>query len=243
MLQSSVYIWFVAIALLLLGSLFLIFKGLRRLGSWILYGSIALWLLSTVMCSFDLVRQTAKEATRPLPPRAARAPEPAKPPPATGKWDGGTHSVSRMDDSTSLAYNLRSETRFLWPDATASSGQRGYTPLLRVWCDEGKTSAYVQLNRETKALTDHALSGKSHLRAVRLRFDSEPPLAQEWSVSTDEVALFSPEPIAFARKIARSKRMLFEFTTIDGVTRIAEFEVAGFDAFTPVLAGACAWKP
>jgi hypothetical protein len=76
---------------------------------------------------------------------------------------------------------------------------------------------------------------------IRIKFDDSAPQHENWSESTGDSALFSPEPVLFARKMAKSKTLLFEFTPFQKARRIIQFDVSGLEIQLPKIMYACDW--
>ena len=154
--------------------------------------------------------------------------EPAPAPAPTDKWQENT-GTSAMDDSPTVTYALTAEY-----DITG--WLKTSRPALYVRCFEHKTAVLVH--------TDMAANveyGGGH--TVRIRLDDEPAFTEEWSESTNHEALFAPNPIALARRIARAKRMRFEFTPFNASRTTVEFDVTGFGNHIGEVANTCGWKP
>lgn len=76
---------------------------------------------------------------------------------------------------------------------------------------------------------------------VRVRFDDAPLVSQFWGQAADHEALFSPNPVAFAQRLASAKRMLFEYRPFEKGPRVAEFNVSGLSGQLQSIANACNW--
>src|SRR5687768_8627921 len=66
------------------------------------------------------------------------------------------------------------------------------TPTLVIRCHEGTLQSFVSVGR----VLDSEPSGGS---AVRVRFDTNPPQKENWTRSTDMLAVFAPDPVRFVR--------------------------------------------
>jgi hypothetical protein len=77
---------------------------------------------------------------------------------------------------------------------------------------------------------------------VTTRFDGGPPAASYWSESTDHEAVFSPNPIALARKLSKTKLWLVEFTPFETGPVTTSFQTEGLAAILDQVASACKWK-
>lgn len=169
---------------------------------------------------------TATSATNPSP---AVTPPPAPlPTPPPVKWRGGVSNSSKMDDSTTVIYSLDAESAIqVW--------LKTVTPTLIVRCQEHRTEAYVRT--ESAANVEYG-----DTRAVRIRWDEKAPAAQYWSPSTDNEALFAPNPVGFIRSLAKSNRLRIQFTPFNADPVVMEFDVSGFGDRIDLLAKTCGWK-
>jgi uncharacterized membrane protein len=108
------------------------------------------------------------------------------------------------------------------------------TPKLFIRCKESKTAVYV--------LTDTASQpeyGSYDTYGVRVRIDDRPARSQRWSESTDNTALFSPEPVALARQLSAARRLRFEFTPFNASRAVAEFDLHGLSDVLSEVTTAC----
>lgn len=138
--------------------------------------------------------------------------------------------TSKMDDSKSVTLSV---------DASGpiSGWLATKVPSLYVRCREHKTNVFV-----VTGMAAEPELGEYDEYTVRLRLDDGSPFAQMWSESTDKEALFAPEAIALARRLARSKRLRFSFTPFNASHAIAEFDVTGLSTHLPELARTCGWS-
>ena len=139
-------------------------------------------------------------------------------------------SRSEMDDSPIVTLGLMSNN-------SIKGWLRSFTPMLVVRCKENKTELFVMTgmpaNLESDDLEKHT---------VRIRLDGDSHLIQKWSSSTDKKALFAPDPILLAKKIAGSVMMLFEFIPYNSNPQIARFSVTGLDRYLGKISTACNWR-
>ena len=83
---------------------------------------------------------------------------------------------------------------------------------------------------------------RARQHTVKLSFDGDSELAQEWEHSVNHDALFAPEKNNLTRDIARAQKMSFAFTPFNAPSAVAKFSVGGFaDQLTPALQRACGW--
>jgi hypothetical protein len=108
------------------------------------------------------------------------------------------------------------------------SGTGGATMTIR--CAKRKTEAYV----DTDTILDNG--------NVRVKFDVSSPIRQTWGKSTDDKALFAPDPITFARTLTKTKTFLLEFTPFQEGTRTISFDVTKLDEKLGRISDACNWE-
>lgn len=171
-------------------------------------------------------------AAAPATQKATPAPRPipAKPPEPESKWFGGAGAPSAMDDSPTVVFTLRADNEI-------SGWLKKETPTLIVRCSEKRTAVYVE-----NGMSPQPEYGKSNQASVRIRFDAAPAKAEVWTESTDNEALFSPQPIPFLRAMVKAERLLFQFTPFNSPPVIVEFTVRGFGDRLGVVQDTCGWK-
>lgn len=163
----------------------------------------------------------------------AQAPSPQKPAstgaPAASKWTGGASGKSLMDDSPIVVYRLLAE-------ASVGVWLGRARPTLFVRCQEGETETYINFGTAS-----HVESGST--RTVQIRFDQDEMREEEWSQSTDDVALFAPSPEEFAREIAAARRLRVRWIPFNAPPVTVEFDVRGFQRLIGRVAKPCGWDP
>jgi hypothetical protein len=129
----------------------------------------------------------------------------------------------------SLAFELPAEN-------TASGWMTRVRPVLVVRCLSNTTDAFVftQLPAAIEPLDDR--------RTVQIGFDADVASAERWPGSPDHNALFAPDGVSLARRIARARTMRFGFTPHNGPPAVIEFNVAGFSEHVGSVARMCRWK-
>ena len=129
----------------------------------------------------------------------------------------------------SIAFELPAEN-------TASGWMTRVRPLLVVRCLANTTDAFVftQLSAAIEPLDDR--------RTVQIGFDDDVVSTERWTGSPDHDALFAPDGVALARRIARARTMRFGFTPHNSPPAVLEFHVAGFSAHIESVARLCRWK-
>jgi hypothetical protein len=232
----SAVIWLLSLALLFAGLVLVCIRSVRRIGLIVLAASVGIWFASMGMCAVGMPKTdplTEKHDTRATGaaagPVAAPSPgtsvERARPP--GGKWRGGD---ATMDGAPSVAYQLGSPDRVGWLDTDT-------TPSLVVRCHGHRTEVYVA----TEIIPSAEVGKRGH--TVRLRYDGQPPRQELWSESTDDKALFAPDGVAMARRLATARTLTFEFTAFFDNPRAATFDLAGVDGVVAHVAKACGWTP
>lgn len=146
----------------------------------------------------------------------------------TGNWIAQP-TTSEMDGSAGF------QTQTI-ADAPIQTWLRRITPRLIIRCKENETNVFV--NTETAAQPELGLYDQAR---VRLRFDERAPERQTWTESTDDEALFAPNPISLARRIAKAKSLRFEFTPFNAPPAVATFSLEGAGAGVKGVARACGW--
>lgn len=144
-----------------------------------------------------------------------------------GKWSGGATERSLIDDSQTVAFSLPAETDFAgWLER--------HRATLIIRCQENKTAAYIATG--TAASVER---GDRH--TVQVRFDSRDATTQGWGESTDDDALFAPDPVPLIREIVGADRMIFRFTPFKANPATLEFDVRGLDQHIGLIASECNW--
>ena len=140
-------------------------------------------------------------------------------------------SNSEMDDSKTVSLILDANN---YIDAYYNKSEK---PTLIIRCKENKTEIYIRTN-----VSANPELGLYNEFTVRIRLDKNKPFKQRWGESTNGEALFAPRAIALAKKINKSKKMLFEFTPYNSNSQLAEFDVRGLEPYLKELADTCNWK-
>jgi hypothetical protein len=129
----------------------------------------------------------------------------------------------------SIAFELPAEN-------TASGWMTRVRPVLVVRCLANTTDAFVftQLSAAIEPLDER--------RTVQIAFDDDAASTERWAGSPDHDALFAPDGVSVARRIARARTMRFGFTPHNSPPAVLEFHVAGFSAHVGSVARLCRWK-
>jgi hypothetical protein len=170
----------------------------------------------------------------PLAPEQASMLAPSKPAPSravTGrpKWSSAGADRWVSNDRRSIAFELQAEN-------TASSWMTSARPVLVVRCLAGKTQAFVYTQ------VPPAIELRDDRRTVHVNFDGADDAVERWPGSADHDALFAPDAIGFARKLASARSLRFGFTPHNGPPASIEFDVHGFETHLASLARTCRWK-
>lgn len=178
--------------------------------------------------SVTAIEHTAAPAADMLPP--APAADSDKAASAAPKWTGRRQPSRASDGSRTIAFELQAEHSVpVW-------GRR-VRPVLGVRCLWGETEVFVMTH--WAASIEPGIEGHS----VQVAFDDEAPLDRRWSDSLDYQALFAPDAVPLARRIAGAQTMRFGFTPHNASRVVAEFDVRGFDELMGWVARTCGWKP
>lgn len=113
-------------------------------------------------------------------------------------------------------------------------------PVLSVRCLSKTTEVFVVTH---SAASIEGNAGHAGRHTVALNFDNRGEVAEEWYHSVGHDALFAPDGVALARRIAGARTMTFQFTPFNAPPAIVDFRVSGFDSLVPSVARACGWKP
>jgi len=148
---------------------------------------------------------------------------PRLPPSSTGKWNisRDKHPIS---DEPGIVLHLDAEEKI---EATVGR----VTPALVLRCQENKTEAYI--------ITGY--HGTDDRYNVRYRFDDKAPVAQSWGSSTDNEALFVPQPHQFMKDLVAARKMSFEFMPSRSGKQWVTFDVQELEPGLKELRAACNW--
>lgn len=107
-------------------------------------------------------------------------------------------------------------------------------PTLVVRCKEGAFDVYLRTGMPS------SVEREVGEHTVRYRVgDREAVTESDWSASTDDGALFSPEPHALFERLTTAASLLVEWTPFHALPVRARFDVAGLGAHRAALAAAC----
>jgi hypothetical protein len=153
------------------------------------------------------------------------------PPPAApvSKWSDANSARWVSNRPRSIAFELPAES-------TASAGLGRVRPVLVVRCLANTTDVFVYTQWPA------AMERQDDQRTTHISFDGEGESTQRWLTSADHDALFAPDGVAFARRLARSQTMRFGFTPHNSGLESVEFHLAGFAARVGSVSRLCRWK-
>lgn len=116
--------------------------------------------------------------------------------------------------------------------ATDSLNLSGVRSLI-IRCGGNKAELYVAVGD----LVQPELGGGHR---VRIKFDSDPPIPEEWSESTDNKALFSYLPLQLMHRLLKTKWFFFEFAPFESTNRVLSFDLTGLShILTPAITKSC----
>ena len=172
-------------------------------------------------------------------PATGPADAPPQPPPVIdspaesvsgSKWMGARRPQRLRDGSRMVEFELRAENSVpVW--------RHRVHPILSVRCLSGVTDVFVRVGWAA------SVEEYADRHTVRLGFDDEGEILQQWIDSDDYKALFAPDGVALARRLARARTLRFGFTPFNASPTVVTFNVSGFDAVIQSVARTCRWKP
>lgn len=142
----------------------------------------------------------------------------------------------RLRKDTSMMDRRESVFLMLHADSSAADYVTAKTPILGISCVEGQTD--VTVSTGMPAQTEEENSNRS---SVRIRLDSGTPQQESWSQFLNNGILMSPDPIAFARRLASAEKFYVEFTPFSRSTEVAVFTLRDLRTRLPAIAEACSW--
>jgi len=165
------------------------------------------------------------------------------------KWTGGSGPKSEMDGSPTVIYSLQADRSIQgWPQKTT-------TPTLSLRCKERHVDAFVRTGFAPQPTPDaegfresfNRVSGKGDIgpvTTIRIRFDDAALTNDYWSVSADQEAIFSREPIPLVDQVAKARVLRIEFVPYRSSPQVMLFSVQGFGtARLDALFAACPRPP
>jgi hypothetical protein len=135
-----------------------------------------------------------------------------------------------MDGSRTVHYQINA-------DDTISGWLTEKTPILVARCYERKVEAFLVTGMPMRPEL-----GKFQKYTVRLRFDDGSPRTEVWDDSTDDKAIFAPQPSAFLKRVEKAKILRMEVTPFNANPGVATFHFGGFAGPLAAINEACRGK-
>ncbi len=167
-------------------------------------------------------------ATRPSPP-APVAPAPVVESMPVPTWVGKRQASWANDGSKTISFELQA-TR------DVNVWMARVRPVLVVRCLYRTTEVFVATQSAA------SIEGQAGSHTVRLQVDDDQEVTQQWTDSVSGQELFSPNSVAFARRLASAERLRFSFTPYNAQPVTSEFSVQGFDKLAGLVGNTCGWK-
>lgn len=114
------------------------------------------------------------------------------------------------------------------PSKTLS--KRGLKRSMIVRCQDGTTEVFVDFREYF-----------SKYAAVTARFDSNEPIEENWSLSTDNVAAFHREPLPFAKKLLTARKLVLRTQPYNESPVTLEFDLSGASTALQHVRKNCNW--
>jgi len=129
---------------------------------------------------------------------------------ATGMvWrDGGCHSSDDWESPSSSTDAMGTTHE------TIRATSVGHSLVIR--CTGRRLEAYIISDRVVDSDSDGDAS-------VRLKYDNDKPVSEIWSRSSDDTALFSPNPLRFVQNLVNTKVFAFEYEPFQLSSRVVTF--------------------
>lgn len=137
--------------------------------------------------------------------------------------------ISELDDSKNIFLTLDAENSFTnWLDNSQK-------PSLNLRCKEGKTEAYVNIGMPFQPEYEY---GKQNLK---VRYGKDKSQVVNFSESSDQEAVFFPQPIAAIKKMLTKEQLVIEVKPFNQGTEVIAFDLNGLDRALIDLRKACSW--
>lgn len=143
---------------------------------------------------------------------------------STGRWQVYTTFLEDQPDELYLAALIASEGGYSWR-----------RPVLFLRCWQGETRAFVNWRESL------GTSFLTNTREVSYRISDNDSVQDGWSVSTNEEAVFAPEPIEFIRSMIGEDTLSMRVWPRDGDPLNATFDITGVDAAILKIRNVCGW--
>ncbi len=161
-------------------------------------------------------------STKPVAPAAIEsAPTPT--------WTGRRTAAWANDGSKTIAFQLEATQDLpVWMSRVR--------PTLVVRCLSRATQVYVVIGTSTKYEED------TYRRTIRLQWDDDAEMPQQWKTSESGQELFAPDGVAFVRQLTHGQRLRFGFAPFNAQPVTAEFVIDGFEPLARLVASTCGWR-
>lgn len=145
----------------------------------------------------------------------------------------GLWQITKTDDGRgTVQTQLRLDSSNKLP--SSKGYERNVSLLIR--CVPGKTE--VVMDWKANVLQGRFMGIQKAL--VNYNTDGGDKIAEEWETSTDKLALFAPDPIAFSRALMNKKSMSFSFGSANNSTlNIAHFNIEGVETALDEIIKSC----
>jgi hypothetical protein len=154
-------------------------------------------------------------------------------PPSAGAWIlDRDRDEMEVRETVTLRLDANAPMEFSFP-------YEGRTAALLIRCNAGKTELAVIVHAQLQPQYDENYDSSPR---VRYRFDGRAPVAARWTESTSGAAVFAPQPVALARRLARTSEWKFQFTPFQHAPVTTTFRTEGLAAVLPHVAKSCGWK-
>lgn len=115
-----------------------------------------------------------------------------------------------------------------------ASGKR-VSPELIITCKEAQTNVYVDW-RTPLAPPQNTRAANAY---VMHRFDLEPALSGSWPISLDKLAVFTPDPVEFTRKLRTTKKLTVQMTPHNESAYTLVYSLKGMENALNILVKRC----
>ena len=143
---------------------------------------------------------------------------------STGRWQVYTTFLEDQLDELYISTLIASEGGYSWR-----------RPVLTLRCWQGKTGAFVNWRESL------GTSFLTNTREVSYRIGDNDSVQDGWSVSTNEEAVFAPEPIEFIQSMIGEDTLSMRVWPRDGDPLNATFDITGVDAAVLEIRNVCGW--
>jgi hypothetical protein len=117
---------------------------------------------------------------------------------------------------------------------------RQVKPLFYVRCNSGKKEGLELYLFATTVVEAKYGTNKA---SVRLKFDEDAPVQEDWGEANSRDALFSPNPNKLAKQLLNSKHFYLEFTPFQARPATVEFDVSGLKEQWSTVTQVCGSLP